>query len=128
MEEDYQSSSSGEEEIDETYDSDEDEDIQEDYGINIWHHLHNESERRQTHLIFLYKELVLLSKALKRDEIHQAVMRTVERAQEEEEMDFLEALDFAIDKRKFLLRRQRNEMIQLETIHQKKKKKKTNHK
>ena len=112
MEEDYQSSSSGEEEIDETYDSDED--IQEDYRINIWHHLHNESERRQTHLIFLYKELVLLSKALKRDEIHQAVMRTVERAQEEEEMDFLEALDFAIDKRKFLLRRQRNEMIQLE--------------
>ena len=36
MEEDYQSSSSGEEEIDETYDSDEDEDIQEDYGINIY--------------------------------------------------------------------------------------------
>ena len=41
-------------------------------------------------------------------------MRTVERAQEEEEMDFLEALDFAINKRKFLLRRKRNEMIQLE--------------
>ena len=41
-------------------------------------------------------------------------MRTVEKAQEEEEMDFLEALDFTIDKRKFLLRRQRNEMIQLE--------------
>ena len=51
---------------------------------------------------------------MKRDEIHQAVMRTVERAQEEEEMDFLEALDFAIYKRKFLLRRQRYEMIQLE--------------
>ena len=50
-------------------DSDEDEDIQEDYGINTWHHLHNEPERRQTHLIFLYKELVLLSKALKRDEM-----------------------------------------------------------
>ena len=30
-------------------------------------------------------------------------MRKVKRAQEEEEMDFLEALDFAIDKRKFLL-------------------------
>lgn len=114
MEEDYQSSHYSEEEIDETYDTDEDEDSQEDLGINIWHHLHNESERRQARLIFLYKELVLLSKVLKRDEIHQAVMRTVKKAQEEEEMDFREALDFAIDKRKFLLHRKMNEMIQLE--------------
>ena len=69
MEEDYQSFSSGEEDIDETYDTNEDEDIQEYFGINILHHLHNESERRQAHLISLYKEIVPLSKALNRDEI-----------------------------------------------------------
>ena len=41
-------------------------------------------------------------------------MGTVEKSQEKEEMDFREALDFAIDKRKFLLHRKMNEMIQLE--------------
>ena len=86
---------------DESYSSDEEEDI----SIDIWNYLHNEEVIKEVPITTLYKQLVLISKALKQDEIHQAVMHTVTKAREEEDMDFREALDYAIDKRKFLIQR-----------------------
>ena len=54
----------------------------------------------------VYKNKVLFSRALKKDKTHQAIMKTLRNYQEEEdEMDFLEALSLAIDKRRFLIKR-----------------------
>ena len=39
----------------------------------------------------------------RRDEMYQAVLKTLEKAKDDEEMDFSEALDYAVDKRKFLI-------------------------
>jgi len=73
--------------------------------IDIWNYLHDEEIIKQIPITTLYKHLVLLSKALKQDDTHQAVMHTIKKAREEEDMDFREALDYAIDKRKFLIKR-----------------------
>ena len=62
MEEDYQSSSSGEEEIDETYDSDEDEDIQEDFGINSGIIYTTNQSAEKLILSFFTKNLFFLQK------------------------------------------------------------------
>ena len=48
----------------------------------------------------------MLVKSFKYDQIHQQIMGTVKRAQDEEEMDFLEALVYSIKKRSFLINRQ----------------------
>ena len=42
-------------------------------------------------------------RSLRRDETYQAVLKTLEKAKDDEEMDFSEALDYAVDKRKFLI-------------------------
>ena len=92
---------------DKNYSSDEEEELSKDeeISIDIWNYLHNEEVIKEVPITTLYKQLVLISKALKQDEIHQAAMHTVTKAREEEEMDFREALDYAIDKRKFLIQR-----------------------
>ena len=41
----------------------------------------------------LYKQMILLSKALMQDDTHQAILHTVQKAREEEDMDFCKALD-----------------------------------
>ena len=62
MEQDYQSSSPGEEEIDETYDSDEDEDIQEDFGINSGIIYTTNQSAEKLILSFFTKNLFFLQK------------------------------------------------------------------
>ena len=41
--------------------------------------------------------------SLKHDRTHQQVMKTLKRARDDEDMGFNEALDYAADKRKFLI-------------------------
>ena len=97
---------SEEEVMDETVSSDEEEDSDnENFKIDIWRSIINECEYRELSITELYKEKVLFSKSLKMDDTHKAIMRTLQKAQEEENMDFHEALDYAIDKRKFLIQR-----------------------
>ena len=73
--------------------------------IDIWKLTTDESEYRELSIAELYKEKVLFSKSLKKDNTHKAIMHTLQKAQEEEDMDFNEALDYAVDKRKFLIQR-----------------------
>ena len=51
-----------------------------------------------------FKRNVKFYRSLKRDETYQAVMSTLQRARDDDVMDFDEALDYAVDKRKFLIR------------------------
>ena len=77
----------------------------ESFSIDIWKLIVDESIYRERSIIELYKEKVLFSKSLKKDDTHSSIMHTLMKAQEEEDMDFHEALDYAVDKRKFLIQR-----------------------
>ena len=101
-----------EEEVDEESDYSEEESEEEEEGsdnesfsIDIWKLIVDESIYRERSIIELYKEKVLFSKSLKKDDTHRSIMHTLMKAQEEEDMDFHEALDYAVDKRKFLIQR-----------------------
>ena len=97
-----------EEEMDSDNDSeDESKNEEEDNAwiIDIWDVIRNKAESTNRSLKKVYKDYVLLVKSFKHDEIHQKVMETVKRAQDEDEMD-LEALEYAISKRTFLINRQ----------------------
>ena len=101
-----------EEEVDEESDYSEEESEEEEEGsdnesfsIDIWKWIVDESIYKERSIIELYKEKVLFSKSLKKDDTHRSIMHTLMKAQEEEDMDFHEALDYAVDKRKFLIQR-----------------------
>ena len=74
--------------------------------IDIWDMLTHKAKSTNSSLSAVYRYFVLLVKSFKHDEIHQKIMETVKRAQDEDDMDFREALDYSIKKRTFLLNRQ----------------------
>ena len=107
-EEDYTDSESmsSEEEVesDESMDSNED-----DEEIDIWEQMYYEcDEESEISITDVYKDKILFLRAMKKDSIHKAVMQTLQRVRDEEDMDFAEALDYAIEKRRFLIYRQAN--------------------
>lgn len=95
-------------------DDDEDEDVANDDDFShiskeeatklIWKSIADECNEENSFLE-VFKEKVMFSQLLKRGKVYQAVMETLRRAQDEDDMDFMEALDFAVDKRKFLIER-----------------------
>ena len=94
------------EEADESEEEDEEKrSDEESTTMNIWELIVNESIYRERSITELYKEKVLFSKFLKKDDTHKSIMHTLKKAQEEEDMDFHEALNYAVDKRKFLIQR-----------------------
>ena len=86
-------------------DESENEEENNEWIIDIWDMLRNKAKNTNNSLKNVYKYYVLLVKSFKHNEIHQKVMETVKRAQDEDEMDFREALDYAISKRMFLINR-----------------------
>ena len=56
----------------------------------------------------------MFCRSLKRDETYQAVINTLEKAKDDDEMDFEEALDYAVDKRKFIIYRSAKEAEQVQ--------------
>ena len=52
-----------------------------------------------------FKHFVILCRSFKKEEAYQAVNNTVTKAQQDDDMDFEEALDYAIERRKFLIYR-----------------------
>ena len=71
----------------------------------IWKYILEESEKDQDTPMETYNLTVKLYQLLKNDQTHKSIMETVQRARDEEDMDFAEALDYAVDKRKFLIQR-----------------------
>ena len=53
----------------------------------------------------VYKEKILFYNALKKDSSHKSIIQTSKQTRETFDMDFLESLEYAVDKRKFLLKR-----------------------
>ena len=97
-EEDYTDSESmsSEEEVesDESMDSNED-----DEEVDIWEQMYYEcDEDSEISITDVYKDKILFLRSMKKDSIHKAVMQTLQRVRDEEDMDFTEALDYAIRK------------------------------
>lgn len=53
----------------------------------------------------LYKDKIIFMREMRADPIHKKVMDTVRRLRDEEDYDYEEALDYALEKRKFLINR-----------------------
>ena len=87
-------------ETSETEDNTDDEDVDEH---EIWLTMKEESGQLDMNIVDFYKAKVLFCRELKRNRIHQAIMETLNRARNEEDMSFSEALSYAVDKRKFLI-------------------------
>ena len=60
-------------------------------------------------LISRYKYMVEMTTALKKDPVHQRIMRTAKRLREDEDYDDDESMQYAIKKRKFLIDRKLDE-------------------
>ena len=94
---------------DEDYDTEEeDEESDDEYSdkIDVWGQMFDESEQLGLPITTVYKDNILFMRAMKRDQTHKSVMETLEKVKDEENMDFAEALDYAIEKRRFLIQRQ----------------------
>ena len=52
-----------------------------------------------------YLQRLLWNNSIKRDTLHRKVLKTLERFMDEDDMDFKEATESAVDKRKFLINR-----------------------
>ena len=74
--------------------------------IDIWDMLNEKTKGTNLSINAVYRYYVVLVKSFKYDKTHQKIMETLKRARDEELMDFPEALDYAINKRSFLIKRQ----------------------
>ena len=72
--------------------------------IDIWNVIDQEASTYEDgDLSEAVKMYILLCRSLKKDSTVQAIMETLRKAKEEHNMHFTEALDYAVDKRKFLI-------------------------
>ena len=76
--------------------------------VNVWGAMHAEYRGGENDMSItdVYKEKVLFLRAMKKDPTHKSIMETLRKVKDEDGMDFEEALDYAVDKRKFLIYRQ----------------------
>ena len=82
--------------------------------VDVWKVITNEADDDDGGVHESFKRNVMFCRALKLDETYQAVINTLEKAKVDEEMGFAEALDYAVDKRKFLINRSANEADQVQ--------------
>ena len=81
--------------------------------VNVWNVILDEARDANIDLLESFKRNVMFCRSLKRDETYQAVLKTLEKAKDDEEMQFSEALDYAVDKRKFLIFKSADETEQV---------------
>ena len=82
-------------------------------GINVWNTILDDARDSNISVLESFKQNVMFRRFLRRDDTYQAVLKTLEKAKEDEEMDFSEALDYAVDKRKFLIYKSADETEQV---------------
>ena len=88
--------------------STEDSSDDDDDGIGIWESIDQcvgglEGDELKEYLMQSMKLYINLCRNLKKDNTARAILKELKRAQDDDEMKYTEALDHAIDKRKFLL-------------------------
>ena len=76
---------------------------EDDEEVDVWKVISDEAAEDDGDVVESYKRNVKFCRSLKHDETHQQVMKSLMRARDDEDMDFDEALDYAADKRKFLI-------------------------
>ena len=81
--------------------------------VNVWNVILDEARDADISVLESFRRNVTFCRSLKRDETYRAVLKTLERAKDEEEMKFSEALDYAVDKRKFLIYKSADETEQV---------------
>ena len=77
--------------------------------VDVWKVITDEADGEDGGVLQAFKRNVFFCRSFKRDETYQAVINTLEKVKEDEEMDFAEALDYAVDKRKFIIYRSAKE-------------------
>ena len=77
--------------------------IENDSGV--WEFISRDSEEPHNDISNAYKELVIMMRALQQSSTHRSVMKTLQKVKHEEDMDYMEALDYAVHKRRFLINR-----------------------
>jgi len=82
--------------------------------VDVWKVITDEADEEDGGVLESFKRNVLFCRSLKRDETYQAVINTLEKAKDDDEMDFEEALDYAVDKRKFIIYRSAKEAEQVQ--------------
>ena len=70
---------------------------------SVWLDMKHQAAELNMSILELYKDKIMFYNQLKRTPIHRAVMKTLQRVQSEDDMSYYEALEYAIDKRKFLI-------------------------
>ena len=77
-----------------------------EFEIDIWDVIDQEASKYDNgDLAEAVKMHIILCRSLKKDSTVQAIMETLRQAKEDFNMNFIEALDYAVDKRKFLIQR-----------------------
>ena len=77
-------------------------DVEEPWTVNIWEEMKQKSDTTNDSFLRVYKDGIIFANSLTRADTHREVMKTFKKARNEDDMDFEEALDFALDRRKFL--------------------------
>ena len=77
--------------------------------VDVWKVITEEADDEAGGVLQAFKRNVFFCRSLKRDETYQAVINTLEKVKDDEEMNFAEALDYAVDKRKFIIFRSAKE-------------------
>ena len=89
-------------------DSSDEDSSDEDDEVNIWASIHKcadglEGDELKEQLMNSMKLYISLCRSLKKDNTARIILKTLKQAQDDDEMKYSEALEHAIDKRKFLL-------------------------
>ena len=81
-------------------------DMEEPWVVNVWDEMKRKADTTNDSFLRVYKDAIIFANSLKRADTHREVMKTFKKARNEDDMDFEEALDFALDRRKFLIVRE----------------------
>lgn len=101
-----ESDSDDEIEVESDHDNDETVNTDEDLPLgNVWPSMRKEVDEDEN-ILQVFKRRFLYNRSFENDAVVTAVIATMQKAQREDDMDMQEALDYAIEKRKYLIIRQ----------------------
>ena len=88
--------------------TEEEEEEEHEPRVDVWQRIVKKSVKHGRNILDTYRDEVIFCRSFDDDTTHAEVIRTLEKVQEDEGMDFEEALEYAVDKRKFLIMRELN--------------------
>jgi hypothetical protein len=80
--------------------------------VDVWNVIVNEAEDVVNGVVEEFKSRVDFCRSLKLDKTYRKIKETMQKAMDDEDMKFNEALDYAADKRRFLIARVARKVVQ----------------